>query len=169
MNVIMILQHQIMGIQSKAEMCVDAGHKGVPIFVCQLVSTGHPFVRRSTWKHIKLYVKKQIWLWLHRMRDVILCGCNKDGVPLCARPCVRLCARACMSVLILPVKMILQPSLISSSLSKQRKRRLVTPPPLLLSVSPFILSSTSVLLSVCLRVRMHAGVFAFVCGLSGFT
>ena len=66
-------------------------------------------------------------------------------------------------VLILSVKMILQPSLISSSFSKQRKRRLVTPPPLLLLVSPFILSSTSVCLHACACVCVCVRTCKCVC------
>lgn len=83
------------------------------------------------------------------VRDIGLSGCKRES----ARVCVFVCLHDC--VLILPVKMILQPSLISSSLSKQRKRRLVTPPPLLLSVSSFILCSTSVYL-FCVCVCMCA-------------
>lgn len=77
------------------------------------------------------------------------------------RKSMRVCL--CVNVLIRPVKMILQPSLISSSLSKQRKRRLVTPPPLLLSVSPFILSSTSVCVCVCARTCMREHACGCVC------
>lgn len=118
-------------------------------------------------KDVAVFLHMCMYQW-----EILVCLGVRRGVYLCMCLCVCIyvcaCARMCVSVsvLILPVKMILQPSLISSSLSKQRKRRLVTPPPLLLSVSSFILCSTSVYLRtcVCARVCVHARTqCVFVC------
>lgn len=103
------------------------------------------------YRRVRMYVEGKMWVFV---RDVIFCGCKKESIPAHVRVSV------CVSVLIPPVKMILQPSLISSTLSKQRKRRLVTPPPLLLSVSPFY---PLIQVCICVCICVHAG----VCGLSG--
>lgn len=83
-----------------------------------------------------------------------VCGCKKiySCVCVCAR--TRVCTmHVCVfkSILILPAKIILQPSLISSRLCKQRKRRLVTPPPLLFLLSLYPLLHKRVSAHVCKR------------------
>lgn len=68
--------------------------------------------------------------------------------------CTCLCMHACvfLSIIILSATIILQPSLFSFCLYKQRKRRLVTPPPLVFFLSLYPLHKC-VSMYVCKRKR----------------
>lgn len=85
------------------------------------------------------------------------------GEKKCTPVCVHVYACMFVSILILPAKIILQPSLISPCLCKQRKRRLVTPPPLLFLLSLYPLLHKYIYVHVCKKKR------ADVCALKAFT
>lgn len=91
----------------------------------------------------------------------ILCGCKKMYFSVCTRLCMHVCVF--LNILILPAKIILQPSLISPCLCIRRKRKLVSPPPLL-----FLLSFYS-LLHKCVSVHVCKRKHADVCALKVFT